>query len=293
MKGDFLVQVHIHGDDIAASLGITDNLLETFDKGALQGVSILANGQAFDYAIAQINARANLKVAVHLNLTEGQAVLSPDTVPLLTDSRGFFCLSFARLLLASLTPKKRQQLKNQIQAEWQAQIDKVRTALGPERPLRIDSHQHVHAVPLLTEIIVEFHQTYNFRHVRLPLEPFFFVPSDFKNYFSANIVKHFLLKVLSYSMRRRLTLAEIPYNSQLVGILFSGRMQSEVVRQALRRIRQGSVEILFHPGGARRGEEAIWQTQAQFASFYFDVGRDKEKQALLQPSLQQMIDELI
>ena len=93
MKG----RVFINADDIGLSRGVTDTILQVADAGAIDGVSIIATGEAFPYALAELHKRPQIVIALHANLTEGKALTRASllTTPPLLHPNIFSCALFS------------------------------------------------------------------------------------------------------------------------------------------------------------------------------------------------------
>jgi len=174
-----------------------------------------------------------------------------------------------------------------------AQIAKVREELGSDLPVRVDSHQHYHMIPFVFEALLELRERSSISYVRLPREPFFRCgpgTRSWANYLGPNLLKHLLLNGLSRSRGPRLAAAGIDHCHTLIGVLFTGNMGEAAVRSAMARVprngRNGMVEVLFHPGGARPGEETLWAGRPDLAQYYLSPWRHRERETVKSSSFQ-------
>ena len=92
----------VHADDLGICRGITDRIIETHREGCVRRTSIVANGEAFQYAVAMLRENPDLAWSVHLNLVEGRCLGPKQDLSLLVDKRGWFKQSFLRLRLLYL-----------------------------------------------------------------------------------------------------------------------------------------------------------------------------------------------
>src|SRR5262245_21581599 len=168
------MRLRVHADDLGVSRGVTDGILRCVDEGPVEGVSVIANGGAFDYAIAALRARPRLAVSVHLNLIEGRPLTPVGELDLLVDAQGLLRHRFTSLWRAHAlaTPATRKRLEGQVRAEFRAQAARVRAALGPDVPLRLDSHMHVHHIPFVCRIVTDLCIDLRAAGMRLVREPF-------------------------------------------------------------------------------------------------------------------------
>ncbi len=280
----------VSADDLGLSRNISDGILAAFDGGYLNSCSIVANGEAFDYAIAEYKKRRGLALSVHLNLVEGRPLCWSGDVDLLIDERGEFCRSFASLLAASFHSSAlyRRRLRKQIFREASAQISRVGRALGMERGFRIDGHRHYQMIPIVFDALMEVHEHFPFSYVRTLHEPFFLVGKagvSPANHLGPNMAKHLLLKALSRRPMRLLDETGIAHCDRFVGLLFSGNMSEKVVASALAKLERSGfadakVELLLHPGAAAEDERTIWQHRPALARYYFSEGRLRERATL-------------
>jgi len=151
-----VTKIIINADDYGLSRSITDNILDSFDNGILNSVSIIVNGHAFDHAISEYKKRSGIRLSIHLNFVEGKPISSPENVHLLVNKEGFFCHSFVSLWLIYIFSLKRTKklLRSQLQVESTAQIRAVKNKFGDDFELNIDSHQHLHMLPFVFDVLV-------------------------------------------------------------------------------------------------------------------------------------------
>ena len=180
----------VHADDFGITVSQARAVLDLSSacdgQGALNSVSIFANSPAFEesaalarrYALETAGggnreSAAKLSVALHLNLVEGPSCADPASIPLLVDEKGMFRNDFARLLLLEASPEH-DALNAQIKRECTAQLERFFDQFpGARSHLRIDSHQHVHAIPAIFETMLEAieEQGAALTRLRQPSEP--------------------------------------------------------------------------------------------------------------------------
>lgn len=114
--------------------------------------SVPADGAAFtDGATPVLSTRLRL----HVNLVEGSPCTAAASIPLLVNERGTFAHDFVSLLRLSIG-HDRETLKQQITCECKAQISRFTQAFPEAKgALMLDSHQHVHAIPLVCEALLD------------------------------------------------------------------------------------------------------------------------------------------
>jgi predicted glycoside hydrolase/deacetylase ChbG (UPF0249 family) len=144
-------QVIVNADDFGLSPNENAVIFSAFQAGVISSATAMANMPAFEAACAM--ARHHMlegRVGLHFNLTYGrplsQAILAR---PTFCDSHGVFDLSLARHSLW-LGREDREAVQEELQAQWQRCVD------HGVRPSHIDSHQHVHNIWPIGEIVARF-----------------------------------------------------------------------------------------------------------------------------------------
>ncbi len=286
------INIILNADDYGRTEGITNSILEAVDKGALNGVSIIVNGDDFDRAAAEAAKRPQLRVSIHLNLTDGKPLAH--NVGELTGLDGLFNNTFIFLWLKYLMlPRNRRYiLFREAKEEIKAQIERFRETF-PNNKIFIDGHEHIHMIPFVFDTVLELVDEFKIKYIRVPDEPLFFDMSRMTNYISLNMVKYIVLKLLSRRSRRvikekNLSLVSTP--DAFLGVLFSGKMTGGNVVCGFKKILKQkkipkNVEVLFHPGIAKKNEESLFYTRDRFKKWYFSPERKKEAEGLISQRL--------
>ena len=268
----------INADDIGLSRGITDSILRVADTGAIDGVSIIANGEALSYALSELEKRPSLPKALHANLTEGRS-LTP--APLLATPEGFFRYSPLRLWLRYLFafPQTRARLRAQVRDELRAQHQ----AVG--EPSRVDGHQHVHMVPFVFDELIALPGV---RYARLPHEPLYLVPSALV-VFLRRAMPVFGLSVLVLRNRRRAAQKGIATNDYCIGVLYSGHLEIAIVAAGIAQLPEGHIELIVHPATVLPGELKEWEGAGAETLWHAAPGREREREMLMAPGFRESI----
>src|SRR5882724_7221243 len=93
----------VNADDFGLTEGVNRAVIQGHVCGIITSASLLANGAAFDSAVAMGTTHAKLGVGVHLNLTQGRPIVSPGEIPSLVDSQGYFSSGAVRQARRILT----------------------------------------------------------------------------------------------------------------------------------------------------------------------------------------------
>lgn len=152
-----LIKCVVNADDFGISKGVNEAIVNMMEARRVTSATIMANGEAFEDAVAAARELRGT-FGVHLNLTQFSPLSKTEHLrPLLNDRNEFVGDIRNRFLGPSL--------QRAIFEEFQLQFDRVRQAIG--RVSHIDSHHHVHTLPLLLPLLIAFVKTNNIRAVRL------------------------------------------------------------------------------------------------------------------------------
>jgi predicted glycoside hydrolase/deacetylase ChbG (UPF0249 family) len=129
-------QLIINSDDYGRTPEISRGIREAHLRGVVTSTTCMMNipTTADDVAIARKEA-PNLGLGVHLVLTMGRPISSPEAVPSIVDEHGSFFKYTP--LIEHLTTLNMDEVKK----EWRAQIETFIKASG-RKPTHIDSHHH-------------------------------------------------------------------------------------------------------------------------------------------------------
>lgn len=242
----------LNADDFGLSKASNKAVFEGYQAGILKSVSLIPNGKGFDEAIQEILPQcSDLGVGIHLNITDGNSI--SDNIDMLIDSDFRFKNTFWDLLLKSYGPK-RKVFFEQVEREFRCQIEKV---MSRTRVTHLDSHQHVHSIPPLFEIVSRLAQEYNIKQVRTHYEKFYLVPDLYKHlgirYF-INILKTGLLGFFTIFNEATVVKYGLKTNDYIIGIIYGSLMDSLVISYGSKAVKYNevTVEAIIHP---RRYEE--------------------------------------
>ncbi len=287
-------KIFMHADDFGISQHINECIYECFKNGALNSTSIVVNSNYLNNSLNMIRDKKIRKV-LHLNIVEGKAV-SKQKFSYLTDKEGKFYRSWQRVMLEYYTlsnKAKRELIEKEIKQEYRNQIllycRKLQT-----KDISIDSHQHFHVIPFITDILIELKNEIdiNILNIRVPKERFFCEISslrDLKNYLGINFFVHFLLNYLSKKMITKFDRRGINHNDAFIGVLFSGNMTLGAIQKGLEKVQNAKdIEILLHPGSISVEEKAQFKND-EFKRFYVSKNRKTEMKVLLSSKLKGII----
>jgi predicted glycoside hydrolase/deacetylase ChbG (UPF0249 family) len=157
----------VNADDFGLTRGINRAIAELHTAGALTSATLMANGPAFDDAVAIARAHPTLGIGCHIVLTDGVPLAPPDQIPsLLTSDGKNFRASLADFIHALL----RGAIKSEeIALEASLQIEKLRQA--GIQVTHLDTHKHTHIFPQVARPLIALAARNCIPAIRNPFEP--------------------------------------------------------------------------------------------------------------------------
>jgi hopanoid biosynthesis associated protein HpnK len=237
-----LREVIVNGDDFGLHSDINSAIGEAHRRGLLTSASLLANGPAFAEAVAVARQHPGLEIGVHLALTQLPPCAPIEQIPRLVARDRRFpddLMAVTRRLLTGRVPEQ------QIEAEFRAQIERVRAAGLPISHL--DSHQHIHVLPACARIVARLAREYQIPAVRLPREPVSWPVGVGTGRALSRLLQSLALRLACWRAAHIFRRTGLIFPDRFYGFANAGRMESEIGRR-LARARPGVTEIGCHPG---------------------------------------------
>jgi predicted glycoside hydrolase/deacetylase ChbG (UPF0249 family) len=239
----------VNADDLGWTEGVNRGIAETHRNGIVTSASLLANGRALGSGAELARTTPGLGVGVHLNLSDGEPVAGRELVATLLNERGELEGRPESLLLRLA---RRSILLEEVEREWDAQIQKVRDS-GIE-PTHLDGHRHVQMLPGLFEIALRLAKRHGIRAVRVSHEE-----SSLRAALSAGakqrgtvVMKQGVqargLKLLAPDAREQADRAGIATADYFCGIAQTGELTREGVLRLMEILPEGTTELMCHPG---------------------------------------------
>ncbi len=238
----------VTADDVALHPGMTAGAVEAHLHGIVTACSVAGNGPSLDDAVRALRGCPRLEPGAHLVLVEGRPLRPPSTIASLVEPGGALLSGHrafvGRYVLGRITMEH-------VAAECRAQIERL---LGLGLALtHVNSHQHLHALPRVHEVVLRLADEFRIPYVRTPLET---APGR------ASHSRSIALRVLGAMARRtqRSTRRHgLSTNDVALGIADAGRLDPHVLRTLLVS-RTGVAELVAHPGrnGAAIAREYGW-----------------------------------
>jgi len=203
----------VTADDVGLHPGMTEGAILAHRNGIVTACSLVANGAAFDDAVARLRDVPSLEVGVHLTLVE-ERPLTAIRFPRRYTS--FLPLYLARVISLAA-----------IERELRAQLERV-LATGL-RVTHLNGHQHLHLLPRIFRLVAQLAREYGIGYVRIVDD----------HGATARPLSMRALSALGRRARASFT------NTRTIGVSIAGHLQDVV--PLLDHV-EGVTELVTHPG---------------------------------------------
>ncbi|HEY3055160.1 MAG TPA: ChbG/HpnK family deacetylase [Thermoanaerobaculia bacterium] len=228
----------VTADDVGLHRGMTEGAIRAHREGIVTACSVVANGRAFGHAVARLRDVPSLEVGVHLTLVEERALTTGDLMP-----KNYVRFIFAR--------------HDDVHTELRAQIETVlETGL---RVTHLNSHQHLHILPRLFQLVQHLSVEYRIPYVRTVVD----------HGGHAGPIRRASIAALDFFGRRA-----SGSNDRTIGVLEAGHLKT--IEPLLDHV-EGVTELVAHPG---IGVD-------EYAHWHYEW--DAETRALCDPALKEAI----
>jgi chitin disaccharide deacetylase len=224
------IQLIVNADDYGYFPCVSRGIIELAQTNCVTATGILANRADLNTQLHWLDIVPQLQLGVHLNLTSGQPLTSAMREKLAPwQGRFLNAYQMSWLLLSgklSITV---------VRDEWGAQIE----ACCSKPLVFLNSHEHIHMLPMLFPVVLELAKIYNIPHVRLTradwLAPFT------KAACLRNSVMQTLQLINQYQLKTAVPL--------FLGLSHSGKLNIDVLARLFASLKAGQCyELMCHPG---------------------------------------------
>ena len=228
-------QVIVNADDFGLSEPINEGIIRAHQAGMLKSASVLTNTRGLKDALERLPDNPDLGLGLHLTLVFGKPVSPAGKVPSLIFGKGEFAGGYADFVPKYLLGMVRL---DEIEYEWERQREKI----GDIPIDHLDSHQHLHLLPALFNLMIKLAKKWGVKYIRVPYESF-----------EIGIKGHdqlpcSVLNVFSMGKVERLSANSLKTTDNFFGSSFTGALTTEVWKDLLPKIPVGVTEIMCHPG---------------------------------------------
>ncbi len=235
----------VNADDFGLHSSVNHGIIEGYQNGCIRSTSFVSAGTAAEEAAELARENPGLGVGIHLTLVAERPVLPPESIPSLIGDNGYLLpdhTAFIRRYISGGISKE------ELRAECEAQILRAKK-LGIQLT-HIDSHQHLHVLPGVIQIVLDLAMKYNLSKARIPAESFFFLgnyPASPGRYI-AKCGLTTCAKIAQISMHR----FGIITPDHFFGMVAGGHLYKKHFISILQALPDGVSEIMVHPGKDNR-----------------------------------------
>ena len=238
-RKNILKQIIVNADDFGRHVLINRAVERGVTDGVLHSATIMPGGAAFDDA-AELAARSpKLGVGIHLTLVNGNPVLPPAEIPSLVTEAGIFVddhTAFAvRLLRGAVN-------LDEVRAELGAQLRRAEAA--GIHPTHADSHQHMHVLPGVIDIVLDLCRAAGIPAMRAPRAPLF--AGSFGGI--GQLIGRTGLAILTHRAAAKAQRRGIRVPDHFAGIVAGEAVDTATLTGIAASLRDGVTEVMLHPG---------------------------------------------
>jgi predicted glycoside hydrolase/deacetylase ChbG (UPF0249 family) len=234
-----MLRLIVHADDFGLSKSVNLGIIKSFNEGILTSASIMVNGDGFEDSVDLLKLNPSLDLGLHLTLVGEKPVLPLHYVRSLLNGEDKFhnnSIVFLKKYFGGSINL------GQIEKECEAQIKK---ALDFNLHIsHLDSHQHIHILPGIFNIVYGLTKKYNIKYIRLPGEKLKLYMIKEKNKWRRMVSMkslHFLSYFAGKHVREKIDC--------FTGFFFDGNLNRKNFLTILNSLPvDGTCEIMCHPG---------------------------------------------
>jgi hopanoid biosynthesis associated protein HpnK len=252
----------INADDFGIHESVNNGILKGHISGCITSTTIMAGAQGFEHAVKTANSAPGLGVGVHLTFVGEKPVGDLREVASILDDTEYLHKNYTDFIKKYVQGKI--DLKH-VSYETFAQIEKI-TKSGLKLPLtHLDSHQHLHVLPGVIDIVIKAALEFNIKAIRVPNERFLFRGGY--NAGLGRLIGRSGLTALALLAKQKIKKASLFAPDNFFGMLAGGNLREEYLLNILNALPAGTSEVMIHPGDddaalkAKYGWPYNWQAE--------------------------------
>lgn len=221
----------VNADDFGLTKSITDGIIKSFTNGIVRSASFIVNTDAFEYSVKIAKEHPALDIGIHITWVGEDAPLLKDVESIRKGDH--FYTNWKWVLWKDFFRKIKLE---EAEREAIAQVEKL---IGAGiHPTHIDSHQHLHLLPGLSEIVIKIAKNYHIPFVRCPalsrrtLKRIFYLP----------------LNIMSKRLKKNIMDSGLPKPPDFIGFEYSGKLDTGKLVKILKQLNGEVSELMVHPG---------------------------------------------
>ena len=228
------VSLIVNADDFGSSEKINSGILKAIDCGAVNSVSVIANGDAYAEAVRALRQRPQISVGWHVNLTRGRPLAAAALRSALVNRHGLLRGKWGFITVSALGRLDGQELDAELAAQW------MKLSASGLKLTHVDGHHDIHFWPPVARrvaALLEGHPSMRVRYAGSKLQ-------------SAAAGRHWMMGAARLWQRKTAGLYGALRGADHVWALDLLRAsdKSEALDRILGSLKQGCNEIVCHPG---------------------------------------------
>ena len=227
----------VNADDFGLATNVTEGILDASRDGIVSSTSLMVGAPDAERAAQLALQEPELAVGIHLTLVDGKPVEPAGRVASLLGRNGRFFDDYRHFIRQYVAGRIRQ---SEVRAECVAQIKRF-LDLGLV-PTHLDSHQHIHLLPGIFEVVQDLCEKYGIRRLRIPV-------GGWLDKWRIG-VGGIAMEVLSRRGRRliRRHSRGLAYCDCFLGPQYSCRLDKQRLLDLIDQVGEGTSELMCHPG---------------------------------------------
>lgn len=242
----FLRRLIINADDFGLTPGVNRAIAESHQRGIVTSATLMSNSRAFVAAVDLARTMPNLSVGCHVVLVDGEPILPANQVSSLLENESQFPTTFGAIAKLALRKKLRPP---EIEAEVTAQVRRIQSE--GLKVSHVDSHKHVHMLPIIGDAIIRAAKACRIRAIRnpfIPARPLAFAhlarrPKLWTRYTETRILRRY-----HAHFRKQVSDAGMVTPDGSFGVISTGALDAALFRAIINSIPDGTWEFVCHPG---------------------------------------------
>lgn len=264
----------INADDFGLHPAVNEGIIRGHLTGCLTSTSLMAVGEAFVDAVALLGRAPDLGVGIHLTLNMGEKPVSdPVLISTIVNQEGWFLARYPEFIQRLV---RGQVQLSEVRRELAAQIGKI-TAQGIKIS-HIDSHQHLHVLPGVIDVVIELAKEFGIRAIRIPGERYFFTGGYPVKL--SRITGRGGLTFLAGLARRKVRQNKISAPDYFFGLLAGGNLEEKYLLNIIHTLPDGVSEVMLHPAADARQMSSRYDWQYNWEGELAAVTADVVKAAV-------------
>ncbi len=232
-------KIIVNADDFGRHELINRAVERAFNFGCLKSATLMAGGIAFIDAVDVAKKNSGLGVGIHFTLANGNPVLPPEEIPSLVTADGIFHGDYVKFLKRYLSGKISLA---EVRSELAAQLEKILNA--GLTLTHFDSHQHLHHVPGIIEIVLSLAKAAGIRCMRVADTKLFDGELDSLGKLFGRLGLGSLAKFAAYMAHKK----NFATPEHFAGIVAGESVDEKFLLKLIENMREGTTEVMLHPG---------------------------------------------